>query len=107
MKEKTPNIARSKVTSYIASLHSRQEYKPLLGVYIENAKAEPLHMKNNVIKEQFMKLFKIWSGAKKYSDIPQNSLFFDFVNFVHDKMGYNFLSKKIERLNGSTKMLGE
>ena len=104
MKFKDPKLSRNKVTSYISkTLRSRQEFKPLVGKYIDFAKAEPLHMKNNVIKEQFMKIFKIslaksdLKGAKKYSDIPCQSLFTKFVRFIHDEMGCNFLSKKIIR----------
>lgn len=104
LKSKDPNMSRSKVTSYISkTLRSRQEFKPLVGKLIDVAKAEPLHMKNNVIKEQFMKIFKIClaksdlKGAKKYSDVPPQCLFAKFVKFIHDEMGCNFLSKKIMR----------
>ena len=77
LKSKDPNVSRSQVTSYVSkTLRSRQEFKSLVGKSIDVAKAEPLHMKNNVIKEQFMKIFKIClaksdlKGAKKYSDVP-------------------------------------
>ena len=51
---------RSNLTSYISkTLNSRQEFVPLVGDYIDSAKAEPLHIKNNVTKELFMKLFRI------------------------------------------------
>ena len=102
-KKRQPKITRSSLTAYIASLKSRQEFKPPLGKYIECAKAEPLHLKNNVIKEQFMKLFKIaigktnLKGVKTFANVPKNSLFMHFVDFVHDKMNCNFLSSKIKR----------
>lgn len=95
---------RHQLTSYISTvLKSRQEELPLVSNYINCAKCEPLHLKNNCIKEVFMKLFKIcasqtdFNNAKSFSDIPGNSLFVKFVTHVHDKMYCNFLSKKIRK----------
>ena len=102
-KKRQPKISRNSLTTYIACLGSRQEFKPRMGKYIDCAKAEPLHLKNNVIKEQFMKLFKIaisktnLKGVKTFANVPKDSLLSQFVNFVHDKMSCNFLSKKIKR----------
>ena len=93
---------RSQFTSYISkTLKSRQEEVPLLEEYIDRAKAEPLHVKNNTVKELFIKLFKLaksqsdLKGAKVYSQISDDVLFAKFVFCVHYKMGCNFLSKKI------------
>ena len=50
-----------------------------------------------------MKLFKICLAktnlgkAKSYSEIPQESFFVQFVEFIHSQMNCNFLSKKIQR----------
>ena len=94
---------RSNLTSYIASLGSRQVSTPLIGNYIDLAKAEPLHLKNNTIKERFMILFKIcvsqtnFKGAKSFKDIPVDTLFYKFVDFTRKGMNCNFLAKKIER----------
>ena len=49
---------RQKLTQYIASLKSRQEFEPLVGKSVVRAKPEPLHLKNNCICEQFMKLLE-------------------------------------------------
>ena len=94
---------RTKLTSYIAKeLKSRQEFIPLVERYIDCAKAEPLHLKNNVIKERFIFLFKIclaeskFENIKKFIDVPQNSLFFKLVNFTHYIMGCNSLATKIK-----------
>ena len=38
---------RSKVTTFIASKSSRQEFVPLLGNLIDRAHVDPLHLKNN------------------------------------------------------------
>lgn len=59
-----------------------------MGKYIDCAKAEPLHLKNNVIKEQFMKIFKIFiaksdlRNATSYIHVPPDSPFVSFVEFL-------------------------
>lgn len=95
---------RIKVTSFISKeLKSRQEFHPLVDSYIDCAKAEPLHLKNNTIKERFMLLFKICvaqsnlTNVKSFSDVQSNSLFSKFESFVHYDMQCNFLATKIKR----------
>ena len=47
------------LTSYISTvLKSRQEEAPLVRHYIDIAKCEPLHLKNNVCKELFIRFWK-------------------------------------------------
>ena len=56
---------RSKLTSFISNeLKSRQLKFPLIGKFIDMAKAEPLHLKNNTVKERFMCLFRICVSVK-------------------------------------------
>ena len=94
-----------KLLAYIGKeLKSRQLRLPLIEHYIDVAKAEPLHLKNNTIKEQFMILFKIAIGqtvsstnVKCFSDLSVNSLFLKFVEFVWKQMACNFLANKIKR----------
>ena len=50
---------RNNITRYIRDLKSRQEEVPLVGEFIDLAKCEPLHLKNNVCKEMFMKLLSV------------------------------------------------
>lgn len=38
---------RTKVTAFIASIHSRQEFKPFLDKYVDLVKPDPLHCTNN------------------------------------------------------------
>ena len=53
-------LKRSKLTSFISNeLKSRQLKFPLIGKFIDMAKAEPLHLKNNTVKERFMCLFRL------------------------------------------------
>lgn len=94
---------RSKLTSYIANeLASRQEFMPQMENFIDYAKAEPLHLKNNTVKERFMILFKICMAqsnvkdAKSFIDLPETCLFSKFVNFVKHDMNCNFLAKKLK-----------
>ena len=69
----------TKITTYIAKeLKSRQFKVPLVRRYIDCAKAEPLHFKNNTVKERFVCLFKICLSQtnlkpvhlKKFQKIP-------------------------------------
>ena len=50
---------RNKVTEYIKLKNSRQEFVPILERYIDLAVAEPLHLKNNICKEMFVKVLKV------------------------------------------------
>ena len=49
---------RNNITSFIRTLESRQEFVPPFGKYINAGKAEPLHLKNNVCREMFLKFSK-------------------------------------------------
>ena len=50
---------RSKLKSFISNeLKSRQLKFPLIGKFIDMAKAEPLHVKNNTVKVRFTYLFR-------------------------------------------------
>ena len=58
-------------------------------IYIDKAKAEPLHLKNNVCKEMFMKIWdvvisvaQVNTTVKQFKDIPQDNLLYVFVQFV-------------------------
>lgn len=99
----TEATKRNKLTSYISqNLKSRQESQPLVDQYINHAKAEPLHLKNNTVKERFMQLLKLCisqsklQSVKTYREIPVECLFYKFVDFIHYSMSCNFLAKKIK-----------
>ena len=109
--EKSKELAKSKsskqtkrtnLTTYIRQvLKSRQEEKALVSKYIERAKSEPLHLKNNVVKELFNKLLQVCvsqsrlQNIKSFNDIPHDVLFAKFVSFIRFEMGCNYLSTKI------------
>ena len=44
---------RNKITALIANEKSRQEFKPLLGRFLDRAHIEPLHVKNNACQQMF------------------------------------------------------
>ena len=83
------------MSAYIGKeLKSWQFHFPLFERYIDVAKAEPLHLKNNTIKEYFMVLFKIANGqmsscpgVKCFREIPVDSTFIKFVDFVRKDIG--------------------
>ena len=76
--------ARTHITSFISKeLKSRQEEIPLVGKFIDCANCEPLHMKNNTVKEMFMKVLNavltranISSDIKRYKELPAENLFY-------------------------------
>ena len=111
--EKSKSSAATKhsnLTVFISkTLNSRQEEVPLLEEHITKAKAEPLHLKNNVVKEHFMKLFQIVFACnniavfKSFKEIPPQYTLPKFIEVLRHKMDCNFLSKKL--LNGLMKIL--
>ena len=97
-------LKRSKLTSFISNeLKSRQLKFPLIGKFIDMAKAEPLHLKNNTVKERFMCLFRIGVSQSKlqsvkcYREISAEYLYYKIVNFIRTAMNCNFLHKNIVR----------
>ena len=103
VKRCSPGTLHGKILTYIShELKSRQYKYPLMEEFIDLDKAEPLHLKNNVVKERFMILFKLcvsqchFSSAKSFKDISNDNLFSKFVNFVRKSMGCNFLAKNLK-----------
>ena len=93
---------RRKITSFIShNLKSRQKEIPIVKHFIDNAKCETLHLKNNVCKELFVKLWKVlyactsFDKCKSYKDIPANNIFRKFVYFLQKDMKLNVLAKKM------------
>ena len=94
---------RNTLTKYISTeLESRQEEVPLVGEYIDIARCEPLHLKNNCTKELFMKIFnivvaesKLPSSIKAFKEIAENNLFHRFLMYVKSDMNSNYLVKKL------------
>ena len=105
-KEKLSDSSKhKKLLAYIGKeLKSWQLRLPLIEHYINVAKTEPFHLKNNTIKEQFMILFNIAIGKmvsssniKCFSDLSVDSHFFKLVEFLRKQMACNFLANKMRR----------
>lgn len=93
---------RTHLTTFISkTLKSRQKEIPLVGKFIDCAKTEPLHIKNNTTKELFLKLLRIVMASpcikncRSYPEVQRDSLFAKLMDFLRYNMGCNFLSKKI------------
>ena len=98
----TDETKRSNLTSFIADCKSRQVEEPLVGKLINHAKFEPLHGKNNTVKERFLICMKIacrnssFGNTKEFSELPSNVLLVRFVSFIKKVMCCNQLGKKIK-----------
>ena len=83
-------------------MKSRKEEIPLAGKYIDKACCEKLHLKNNVVKEMFLKIRNITLSETillktltSFHDLSEGNLFFDFIQSVKNGMNCHFLAKKI------------
>ena len=102
-KNNSATTFRRNTTTYIKSLKSRQEFVPLVDKYVDKAMAEPLHLKNNVCKEVFMKVWdvvisvaQVNTTIKQFKFIPHDNLLYEFIQFVRKEMKSNKLSKKLK-----------
>ena len=97
--------ARTKVTEFIASQRSQQEFEPILGKFIDKALAEPLHLANNNWQFLFMELLtvvfhsktKIPSSVLYVSDLPDDCLFRKFLLCLKKEVKANRLYNSILR----------
>ena len=97
--------ARTKVTEFIASQNSRQEFEPLLGPVIDKAVVEPLHLANNNWQFLFSELFTfvlhsktvIPSGVKSITDLAKSCCLRRFLTCLKRKVKANRLYKSILR----------
>ena len=104
-KKCSPGTLHGKVLTCIShELKSRQYKYPLVEEFIDLGKEEPLHLKNNVVKERFLILFKLcvsqchFGSAKSLKEISNDNLLSKFVNFVRKDMGCNSgNSDKVEK----------
>ena len=94
---------REKVTSFISQQKSGQEFPPLVGKFIDSAKAEPLHLKNNA--------WQHWnSSALNYAlsrsnlgkcdsifDVPPNSCFGKYYHCIRFMVKATRLARKVRK----------
>ena len=62
---------------------SRQETYPLVDSYIDYAKAEPLHLKNNTVKERLMQIFKLCLSQSNLNSIKILVMFQQILCFIN------------------------
>ena len=97
-------VKQTKVTEFIASQKSRQEFLPLLDKYIYQAHVEPLHLKNNawqyffkgVLKEAIRKS-KLPVSCKTFSEVPEESVFGRLISSLKMQVKAGCLCKKVKR----------
>lgn len=92
---------RNKITTFIASKSSRQEFIPPLGSIIDRAHVEPLHLKNNLCAllhrhflETVLKL-SITHGFSSFAQLPKKCPFSCYVRTLQEKCGLQRLAKKV------------
>ncbi|XP_028417825.1 uncharacterized protein LOC114542490 [Dendronephthya gigantea] len=98
-------VGRTKVTQFIASQKSRQEFEPILGPFIDKAVVEPLHLANNNWQFLFTELFEyvlysktvIPCSAKKITDLPKSCCLRKFLSCLKKKVKANRLYNSILR----------
>lgn len=102
---KKKNPSRTKITELIAKNNSRQEFPPLIGKHVDNFMLEPLHAKNNAMKEYFQQLFaeaqKISSPAALKDPFKAGSCVAAFLTCVSSSIGRvgNSLRKALNHQN--------
>ena len=98
----TAKTKRKKVTDFIASQNSRQEFEPLIGGF-DRARVEPLHPKNNACQQLFKEI--LYESIGK-SGLPATVIQFDsvpvaspFKKLVHslEKRGLTRLANRVKR----------
>ena len=101
MKAKT---LKANMATHAAELGGRQVCRPRLGKYIDKTKADPLHIKNNVCFDVFVRFWiLIYGGTDVGKDIVYDDLVVDqpdhvlvrLVQFVKKDMRLNKLSTKM------------
>ena len=98
-----PATKREKITSFISQKKSRQEFLPLVGKFIDRAKAEPLHLKNNAW-QQWNSSVLMYSLSRSHlgecesiSDVSPNSCFGKYYHTIRFNVKATRLAKKIRK----------
>ncbi|KAJ7358947.1 hypothetical protein OS493_020790 [Desmophyllum pertusum] len=104
----------SKVTTFITSNKSRQEFEPLIGKLIERAHVDPLHLKNNACKlihkvmlHEAIQKSSLGSNVANFSGVPRGSPFSKFVHALKSKFQLSCLANKVIRWFNETKADGK
>jgi len=114
-KKLAASTKRSRVTTYISSLKSRQEFVPLVGKLIDKAHADPLHLKNNACALAHRYLLNeviLLSSLKHcpsvlFSQLPKSSPFVKYITAMKQKCNLTRLAKRVIRWFDETKSHGK
>lgn len=105
----------SKITSFIAQKHSRQEFEPVVGKLIDRAHVDPLHLKNNgcawahqQLLNEVIAMSKLTDEVNSFSQVPAQSPFNRYiVATCMPKCGLSRLAKKVTKWFDKTKANGK
>ena len=86
---------RSKITTFIASRQSRQEFVPPLGRSIELARAEPLHLMNNAWQNLF-ELVLLYACRLSSGQLHPTSPLFKLVDIIQNTLRLHKLNRGIK-----------
>lgn len=114
-KEKSADrTKRSKITSFIAKLKSRQEFIPLLGPIVDRIHIEPLHLKNNAcalahryLLDEVIAISSLPKAIKNFSEIPSSSPIVRYIGVMKTKCCLSRLAKKIIKWFNETQAEGK
>ena len=97
-----PSTKREKITPFISQQKSRQEFPPPVGNFVDKAKAEPLHLKNNAWQQWNSSVLKYAlsrtdvSNCHTVFDVPPNSCFGKYYHCIRFVVKATRLAKKLE-----------
>ena len=92
---------REKITCSISQQKSRQEFPPLVGNFIDKAKAEPLHLKNNAWHQWNSSVLKYAlshtdvRNCHTVFDVPLNSCFGKYYHCIRFIVKATRLAKRL------------
>ena len=109
-----PHTKRSKVTAFIASNKSRQEFEPLIGKFIDRAHVDPLHLKNNACQHihkimlyEAIQKSSLDSNVTNMREVPKDAPLLKFVQALKCECQLSRLANKVTRWFNETKADGK
>lgn len=105
---------RSRITTFIASNKSRQEFVPLIGPLVDRIHVEPLHLKNNAcalahryLLDEVLLLSNISVSIKTFSEVPSNSPLAKYVETMRTMCRLTRLAKQIIKWFNESRSVGK
>ena len=103
----------SKITSFISSQKSRQEFEPPIGKLVDPIHVDPLHLKNNAcalahrhLLSEVLLLSQLSNSVHAFSQVPNNSSFATYINTMRNKCHLTRLANKVVRWFDESKRVG-